>query len=42
MEKTIINKCPNCGEWCEAEAKGMVGSFFRDWGNILEQTSEMG
>lgn len=42
MAKTIINKCPNCGTWCEAEAKGLVGRLFRGWGNTMEQTSEMG
>ena len=42
MAKTIINKCPNCGTWCEAEGKGIVGKLFRGWGNSIEESSQTG
>ena len=42
MAKTIINKCPNCGTWCQAEGKGIVGKLFRGWSNSIEESSQTG
>lgn len=42
MAKTILNKCPNCGEWCEAEKKGFFGRWSRGWENAIETGMETG
>ena len=42
MAKTIINKCPNCGTWCEAEAKGLLGKMVSGWFNSVEKSSKVG
>ena len=42
MAKTILNKCPNCGTWCEAESKGLIGRLFSGWGNSIVDASETG
>lgn len=42
MKKTILNKCPNCGTWCEAESEGLIGRLFSGWGNSIVDASETG
>lgn len=42
MAKTILNKCPNCGTWCEAESKGLIGRLFSGWGNSIVDATETG
>lgn len=42
MAKTILNKCPNCGEWCKAEKKGFFGRWSRGWENAIETGMETG
>lgn len=42
MEKTIMNKCPNCGTWCGAESKGLVGRLLSGWGDSIVNASEQG
>lgn len=42
MAKTIWNKCPNCGTWCQAEKKGFFGRWSRGWENSIETGMEAG
>lgn len=42
MGKTIVMKCPHCGQWCIAESKGLVGRIFRGWGDAAEKGGEIG
>ena len=42
MSKTILNKCPNCGTWCQAEKKGFFGRWSRGWDNAIDSGVETG
>lgn len=42
MAKTIINKCPNCGTWSEAEEKNLFGRFISSAQETAESASKIG
>jgi tetratricopeptide (TPR) repeat protein len=42
MAKKIINKCPNCGTWSEAEEKNLFGRFISSAQDTAESASKIG
>lgn len=39
----MIQKCPNCGQWCESEGKkSMIGRFAKGWTSTVDRSYEVG
>ena len=36
----MIQKCPNCGTWCETEGTGMIQRFGQGWNKSVENAAE--
>lgn len=36
----MIQKCPNCGQWCETEGTGMLQRFGKGWNKSVENAAE--
>ncbi len=37
----MIQKCPNCGQWCETDESGMIQRFGKGWYKSVENAGEI-
>lgn len=38
----MIQKCPNCGQWCETDKINAVERFGKGWGDTVDGAAEVG
>lgn len=38
----MIQKCPNCGQWCETDKKNAFERFGKGWSDIVDGAAEVG